>query len=137
MHIISYLKLPAEIANLNRVIEFVSGTAAKEGFPPKKILEIELATEEVFVNICNYAYAEDKGEAEISLKLDANKNLVIEIADSGVPFNILEKEDPDIAADIESRSIGGLGIFFIKKTMDSVNYRRENDKNILSLTVLR
>jgi anti-sigma regulatory factor (Ser/Thr protein kinase) len=86
------------------------------------------------VNIFEYSYAEKNGNVEVVCKLDAG-NFVIEIIDSGIPFNILTAKEPDITSGISERSIGGLGIFLIRKLMDDVRYRREGDRNILTLVV--
>ena len=57
----------------------------------------------------------------------------IQITDSGIPFNPLEKEDPDVDAPVSERQIGGLGIFLVKKVMDTISYRREGDLNVIYL----
>jgi anti-sigma regulatory factor (Ser/Thr protein kinase) len=61
--------------------------------------------------------------------------LIIEIIDSGMPFDMTSLPNPDITSDISERKIGGVGVFLIKKMVDEVQYRRENDQNILSLII--
>ena len=56
------------------------------------------------------------------------------VSDEGVPFNPLERDEPDITLSAADRDIGGLGIFITKKTMDTVSYKYENGKNILTMT---
>ena len=51
-----------------------------------------------------------------------------------MPFNPLDREDPDITLSAEEREIGGLGIFLCKQMMDSLNYRYEDGNNILTMT---
>ena len=53
--------------------------------------------------------------------------------DEGIPYNPLEKEDPDVTLSAEERQIGGLGIFIVKKSMDMTAYEREGDKNIFKM----
>ncbi len=130
------IMLPAKLENLERLVKCVSDCAKTQGFDEKKTSEIELATEEAIVNICHYSYPEEPGDVEIDCKLEDGR-FVIEIKDSGVPFDMTSFSDPDMGADIAERKIGGLGIFLIKKVMDEVRYRRENDRNILDLIVLR
>ena len=60
--------------------------------------------------------------------------MTFRVADRGVRFNPLEKEDPDITLSADERQIGGLGIFICKKTMDEIGYTRENGENILTMT---
>lgn len=102
------------------------------GCSMKDMMNIGLAVEEVYVNIVNYAYQGKTGKAEMTLS-ESDGTVTITISDSGVPFNPLEKDDPDITLSSEKRAIGGLGIFLVKKTMDSVSYFYENNKNILVL----
>jgi len=137
MKVLSHIKLSARLEYLQTFMDFVSSCAGEQGFGQKKINEIELATEEALVNIFNYAYKEREGEAEIICKLDNNKKFILEIVDSGVPFNVLSVKDPDITADISERQIGGLGVFLMKKLTESVQYRYEGDKNILTLIFLK
>ena len=134
MYILSSLKLPARLDSLHRIIHMVSGCTKEQRFSKQRISEIEIAVEEALVNIFEYSYAEENGNVEVVCKLDAG-NFVIEIIDSGIPFNILTAKEPDITSGISERSIGGLGIFLIRKLMVDVRYRREGDRNILTLVV--
>ncbi|MCG6536346.1 MAG: ATP-binding protein, partial [Syntrophales bacterium LBB04] len=95
--------------------------------------EIRVVLEEVFVNICRYAYAGGRGEVEISCSSEGG-DTVIEFIDSGVAFDITALELPDTCTDIDELNIGGLGCLLIRKLMDMVVYRREGDRNILRLT---
>jgi anti-sigma regulatory factor (Ser/Thr protein kinase) len=137
MLILETIKVPAKIESLHQCMDFVASCAQKQGLDSRSINRIELATDEALVNIFNYAYSDCGGDVEISCMIDHNAMFVIEITDSGVPFNVLDAPDPDIAADIEQRKIGGLGIFMIKKIMDDVQYRRESGKNYLTLKVFK
>jgi len=126
------IKLKAELNNLPFFIEFVNQKAINNNFTPSSVMQIELAVEEVIVNIVNYAYEEIIGEIECSCTLK-NGEIVITIVDDGKPFDMMSAEDPDIDAELEDRKIGGLGIFFIKKLMDKVLYERIDNKNRLTL----
>ncbi len=136
MRILLDIKLPAKLENLGRWTEAVSECAREQGFDQKKISKIELALEEALVNICNYSYPEELGNAEVSCKQD-NRRFIIEIVDSGIPFDMTSLPPPDVASGIEKRKIGGLGIFLIKKIVDEVRYHREGNFNILKLTMKR
>jgi anti-sigma regulatory factor (Ser/Thr protein kinase) len=113
----------------------VSDNARQQGFDQKRIKEIELATEEVIANILNYAYRDVIGDIEITCKTENNEKFIIEIVDSGIPFNPLTVDDPDIRADLSERKVGGLGVFLMRKLMDDVHYRRDENKNMLTLIV--
>lgn len=97
--------------------------------------KIRLSVEEAVVNVCNYAYEGGIGWMEVATDLDAEgMTLSIEMRDAGVPFNPLDKDDPDVTLGAEDRDIGGLGIFLCKQLMDSINYRYEDGCNILTMT---
>ena len=101
----------------------------------KDSMAICVAVEEIFVNIASYAYGDGIGDASLSFSFDENERLMtLVISDDGVPFNPLERDEPDITLSAADRAIGGLGIFITKKTMDSVSYKNENGKNILTMT---
>lgn len=127
------IKARATLGNLARLLEFVSCFAKEKGFTTRKIKEVELATEEALVNIFNYAYAEELGDVQVKCGLDRTERLVIEVLDTGTPFNPLSLSDPDLTADVDDREIGGLGVFFIREMVDEVKYRRDVGKNILTL----
>ena len=99
--------------NLPNVIEFVTKMLG-ENADGKLVFELELICEEVFVNICNYAYGENVGKAEIEVS-KLSDSIVVKFIDSGKKFNPLEIAEPNIHAPLEERSIGGLGIFMTKK----------------------
>jgi serine/threonine-protein kinase RsbW len=129
--------LPGKLDFLYDFMEFVTSQARKQGFSAKRISEIELALEEVLVNIIKYAYKESglNGSIEINCRFDDAQNLAIEIMDSGIPFDIFSAPEPDVDADIDERQIGGLGIFFVKQLMDDVRYKREDGRNKLTLFI--
>jgi serine/threonine-protein kinase RsbW len=137
MAIPATITLPAKLDSLYESMSFVSSCAREQGFSDERISEIELAIEEVLVNIFNYAYRDSglDGNVEITCKLADTQSFVIEIADSGIPFDIFSAREPDVTADIDERPIGGLGVFFVKRLMDDVQYRRDAEKNILTLMV--
>ena len=134
MAISSSVALPGAMDSLYTLIRFVTSYAGEHGFAGEKISSIELALEEVLVNIIKHAYEESGLEDLIEIKCGTDAgSLIIEIIDSGKPFDIFSVREPDIYADIDERQIGGLGIFFVKKLMDDVRYRREDGRNILTL----
>lgn len=127
------IKSPAKIEYLERLIEFVADHAEMAGFTVNRITQIELAAEEVLVNIFQYAYPRTDGDVVIDCRSEDDVGLILEISDNGTPFNILEVPDPDVTADISEREVGGLGVFLVKKMADEVRYRRRGKSNILTL----
>ena len=127
------LKLDAKTENLNDVIAFMDERLEEVGCPTKVQIALDIAVEEIFVNIAHYAYgAEGAGGAVIQFDINPEEAIICFI-DEGTPYNPLEKKDPDITLSVEERPIGGLGIYMVKKSMDDVIYKRENDKNILTI----
>jgi len=105
--------------------------ARERGFPPKVLHEIQLAVEELLTNILNYAYT-DQREHEIKVRLRPGESeFCIEVEDDGRPFNPLEQPAPDLTLSLDQRPVGGLGIHMIRKSMDRIEYRRADGKNIL------
>lgn len=133
------LEIEALLENLETVQGFIVQELEEAMCPPKVTIQLEIAIEEIYVNICHYAYSEgeyaalDK-KAVINCEIREDpRTLYMEYIDWGKPFNPLAKEDADITLSVEERQIGGLGILMVKKTMDSMEYRREDGKNILSM----
>ena len=119
--------------NLHEVMDFVDSFLEENGATMKAQMQVDLSIEEIFVNIASYAYGDETGKAEISVENNSGE-IIIELKDSGIPYNPLEKADPDITLTAQEREIGGLGIFLTKKNMDSVSYSYENNQNILRMT---
>ena len=126
------LRIEAEDQKLPQVFDFI-----KSCLPANLSLEclnkIELVTEEIFVNISHYAYDGGAGEARIECELYEPGKFRLSFIDWGKEFNPLEQEEPDLTLSIEDRRLGGFGIFLTKKFMDSVSYKRQDGKNILTL----
>ncbi|MBQ3904737.1 MAG: ATP-binding protein, partial [Eubacterium sp.] len=130
---IKSLTVDATVDNLDEVIGFVDAFLEENGCPMKKQMQFDLALEEAYVNVAHYAYGDETGKAEVVIS-EENGAVTIVLKDSGVPYNPLEKEDPDVTLSAEERQIGGLGIFLVKKNMDSVSYEYKNGQNILTMT---
>jgi sigma-B regulation protein RsbU (phosphoserine phosphatase) len=125
--------LKNDVFEIRRLKESVRVFAESGKWSEDTISKITLALEEILANIQKYAYA-DKAEHEISVTLAyGDNNFTAKVIDDGRPFNPLEIGQPDTAAPIDARIEGGLGIFLARNIMDGMEYRRENDKNILYL----
>jgi anti-sigma regulatory factor (Ser/Thr protein kinase) len=134
MEILFGVQVPARLESLGALVSSVSDCARVLGFDQQKISAIELAVEEALVNIFNHAYPKRPGDVQVRCKRDQGL-LVIEIIDSGIPFDATAFSDPDLTADISARREGGLGIFLMKRMVDEVRYRRAARCNILELVV--
>ena len=124
----------ATVDNLPLVLQFVDGQLEKAGCPVKAQMQIDLAVEEIFVNIASYAYAPQTGSAKVCIEvMDSPLKVTVTFVDHGIPYDPLAKADPDVTLSAQNRQIGGLGIFMAKKTMDEVSYEYSNGQNILTL----
>ena len=122
---------------MEAVSKFIRSMLPAEGCSRDILNKLDLAIEEIYINIAHYAYKPETGKVEIScgvLRQDGQPpRMTLCFKDKGKPFNPLAREDPDITLSAEERDIGGLGIFLTKKFMDSVSYAYEDGQNILSM----
>lgn len=134
MDIARELVVEAKVDNLPQVNAFVEEIISPLMPSVKVQLQLELAVEEIFVNIANYAYGDGAGQAVIKATvLDSPKGIELVFQDEGVPYNPLEREAPDPNQSLEERAIGGWGIFLVKKNVDEVSYAYAGGKNILTI----
>jgi len=126
------IELPAKMENFEEFLDFVAKEAGRAGFPSRRISEIRLAAEEVLVNVFCYAYPETEGDVSINCS-GGEDAFVLEILDRGIPFNIMAAPGPDLSSCLSDRSIGGLGIHFVKKMTTEARYVREKEQNCLTL----
>lgn len=128
------LTLEAKLDALEQVLAFVDGELEAVDCPMKAQIQIDIAVEEIFVNIAHYAYAPATGMATIQVDLQPEpRRVLITFIDRGVPYDPLAKPDPDVALSAEDRQIGGLGIFMVKKSMDEMQYAYTDGQNRLTL----
>jgi len=121
------LIVEARIDNMDTVLDFVN--ARISDCPSKIQHQIGIAVDEIFSNIARYAYHPESGYATV--RISVGEAISLEFEDSGAVYNPLAEDDPDITQSADERKIGGLGIFMVKNIMDSVEYRRKGNKNIL------
>ena len=128
------MEIEAAADNLTEVHAFVNERLEAIGCPQKAKNQIDLAVEEIFINIASYAYAPEKGKAVVRVEVSEDPvSVLITFVDHGIPYDPLAKEDPDIRLSADEREIGGLGIFMTKKIMDDVTYAYKDGQNILTL----
>lgn len=135
MPALAEIELPATLGNLAQLMETVTACADEYGVDPKRVMQVELCLEEALVNVINYAYGDAQGNVRVVCRAARDDRLSIEISDTGRAFDPLAKATPDTDAGIDERDIGGLGIHLIKELMDDVTYRRDGDKNVLTMTL--
>ena len=128
------LTLQASLEKLDEVLAFVEESLEKNECPMKVLMQVQIAVEEIFVNIAHYAYDSELGMVTIRVEVGGDPlQVIITFIDQGIPYDPLKKEDPDVTLSAEERKIGGLGIFMVKKSMDDVKYEYTDGKNILTI----
>ena len=128
------MTIAAAVENIDAVTDFVSEQLEAFDCPMKVQMRISIAIDELFGTIAHYAYGDQTGDATIRVELQEEpRAAVITFIDSGVPYNPLEKDDPDTTLSAEDREIGGLGIFMVKKSMDEITYDYKDGKNMLTI----
>ena len=127
------LRVEAKVESLPDVIDFATGTLSDD-CPLRERTHIELVTEEIFVNIASYAYPDGGGFAVIRRSGgEGAEGLTLTFIDGGVPYDPLQKPDPDLDLPLDERPIGGLGVFLVKKIVDEAHYEYKDGKNILTV----
>ena len=128
------LIVKADVANLDEVTRFIETQLDEYDCSPKIQIQLSIDVEELFVNIAHYAYDSKEGYATIRTEILENpRRISITFIDNGLPYNPLEKPDPDITLSAEDRPIGGLGIYMVKKTVNDIFYENTDGKNILTI----
>ena len=128
------LIVEADRKNLWEVQAFIDEQLEEVGCPMTTGIAIDVAVEELFVNIASYAYGDGNGNAVVQVTvLEDPLSVEITFIDNGVQYDPLAKEDPDVTLSAKERKKGGLGVFMVKNTMDNVTYEYKDGKNILTI----
>lgn len=124
--------------NMQEFINFVEAVLNENGIPVKTAVKIQVTVDEIFSNICYYSGAT---EVTLGIRVDEKKadgksvghEIVMYFEDDGIPYNPLDRPDPDVAEMMGRRKEGGMGIYLVKKRMDRVEYEYINDRNRLTV----
>lgn len=126
------ITVDAMIENMNTVTAFVDDFLDQIVCPMKSRIQINIVIDEIFGNICHYAYKDSVGAVTVRVESgNTPKAVFLTFTDNGIPYNPLDTEDPDITSSSEERKIGGLGIYLVKKNMDEMKYEYVNQQNRL------
>ena len=126
------LTIEARADNLDKVMDFVNEDLEQLNCPINLQSLIDIAVEEIFMNIVNYAYKPEVGNVVVCIS--AGKEITIRFEDTGKPYNPLDAADPDLYAPLKDRKPGGLGVYLVKKLMDKVVYMHVGNKNVFMMT---
>ena len=127
------LHIRNDVAEVQRASQAVTGLLESQSLDPHFVHTVNLGLEEAITNVLKYGYDdEQQHQIEITLRLTESE-LQMVVADDGHEFNPLQQAEPDTGKPLEEREPGGLGIFFLRKLFDEVQYRREAQRNLLTL----
>lgn len=129
------LTITSRYENLAQVTQFARSIAIDSGLGEREADDIELAVDEAITNVIEHAYLGDpSGIIQINCALDRNE-FIIEIRDEGNPIDPKKYRSPKISGPISERSIGGLGLFFMRKLMDKVEFHHGRKQGNLTVMV--
>jgi anti-sigma regulatory factor (Ser/Thr protein kinase) len=121
-------------SNVKNALGLVDAELEKRDCPTTAQKELEMALEELFVNVCDYAYADqsEPGKIRIDYVYDTDSSAItVSLTDWGVPFDPLEHIDPTTPKSVKEAKIGGLGILMAKRCTDDLSYLRDDDANVV------
>ncbi len=130
------LELESRRELLDDVLLWMDAITEPYNVPRRTFVQLHVCVEELYVNICNYAYGGEIGWVKLFAEVNTKDGIPVFkmiFMDKGVPFNPLEHIDPDITLDAEERNIGGLGILMVKKRMDSFTYEYKEGCNTVTI----
>ena len=128
------LVIKNEISEIGKLATFIEELGEELVLTPDLIFNLNLALEEAVTNVILYAYPKEE-QKDIFISANMSDNILIFVlTDSGKEFDPTKVPDADITLSAEEREIGGLGIFLIRQIMDTVEYQRIDEKNVLSMS---
>lgn len=127
------ITVSASTEHLSSVRNFVAEKAHHFGFNERSIDEIRLAVDEAFTNVVKHAYKYDESQPILVSVGAVNDEFWVAIADDGHAFDPSKYIVPDIEARIKEKRGGGVGVYLIKKLMDSVEYSTIGSRNQIKM----
>jgi len=128
------LRLPATMESLESFRLFVLERLHPLEPTAEMVFKVELVLEEVLTNVIHYAYPETPGEVEVGVALEPRRKLSVRVKDWGVPFNPLERPDPNLSEEVSERPVGGLGIHLIRHLVAELAYQWREGANTLAFS---
>ena len=126
-------ELKNDLSELEALYQLLNKFGQAAGLTEACITDVNICLDELFTNIVSYGFEDDLEHIIwFTMNLD-NEVLTLSIEDEGIPFNPLEKKDPEVPVDLIDVRIGGLGIHIVRKLMDDIRYNRKQGKNKLTM----
>ncbi len=131
------ITLESRESELARLGESIEQFGAEQDWSPKLLFQLQLALEEIALNVINHGYGEAGHHLEIDLE-STPESITVEVSDSARPYNpLVETPAPELDAEVEDRTIGGLGVHIVRTISDQISYVREGGKNRLKFVKWR
>ena len=116
------LCVTSRLTNLARIAEYVAERAARAGLSEEETFAVQMAVDEACTNSIEHGYqGAENGEVRVCCYTE-DDDFVVRITDFGRAFDPSSVPEPDLSGPLEERQIGGLGLFFMRKLMDSVEF---------------
>jgi anti-sigma regulatory factor (Ser/Thr protein kinase) len=127
--------LRSTLEEVRRMLAVVEDFVGVRRLPGRALFAIQVSLEEILTNIVVHGYGgEVDHDIRVTLRPDGLDAVEIVVEDDGRPFDPLDAPAPDITLAMEERPIGGLGVHLVRHLMDAVSYRRDGDRNVLTMT---
>ena len=131
LHLVAATNL-TEIERINT--EFTT-FAEEHGFAAGIAQKVCIVFDDLLNNIISYGFSDDE-EHQINIDVSVtSEQLVVTVADDGMPFNPFDRVGPDTSLSLEERDIGGLGVLLVTELMDQCSYQRRRDRNVVTLVM--
>ena len=128
----AHIELSGESERLGEVIGFLQEFWQSGQLPEEAAFPFELSLEELFMNVAMHGTADPAKPPGVSVSLKRRGDSVeMVFRDEGIPFDPLSLPPPNLSDDLDSRGIGGLGVYLVREMMDEVEYRHEDGRNCL------
>ncbi len=129
------LKIQNKIEEVGNICTKLEEFCSIHNICEKKAYDIVIIVDEMATNIINYAFPNGT-EHHFTIEVKVEDDYVhIQLVDDGIPFNPLQKSKPNLDESLDSRPIGGLGIYLVKQLSDFVTYSRISGKNYLDILI--
>ena len=126
-------KIPARRDLMDYAQELLTSVSGNWKATSKELMQAEIALEELFVNIASYAYPDGEGELEMEIGVSEDgKEIRMVLKDQGIPFNPLKRTREEAVNNLKKMLPGGLGIYLVQQYADELDYRYENEQNIIT-----
>jgi serine/threonine-protein kinase RsbW len=127
------VRLPIDLREIERLNKLVRQFGDLHEVPSRALYALNLALDEVVTNVVRHGFEDPTGQELMAQVTVQGTELTTVVSDPGRAFNPLEVAPPDLTAPLAERALGGLGVHLVRSLMDSVEYRRDNGKNVLTM----